>query len=332
MLNNTLSNGHAEIIEWAKKALNQPELSSSVVVEAPWSSVLRINTLERTLYLKQTPPDLFIEVDIINKCRQLCKITSIPEVIAANGDLHCFLMEECGDVSLRTLFDGHLEIDLLIQGLHVYKEIQQATAPYLNAFLQSGVPDWRLEKFPKLYQGLVRDETFLQVHGLEMAQIRTLQGATKYIETLCQDFSTYGIPECLDHSDFHDNNMIYSKVTKGICIVDLGETSITHPFFSLAACIKATSDRYQLETGSSDYQKLYDTCFEGCLSTTKDLKKANWITQQLLPIYFIFAEMRLINATNPEALEKIERRKNRLKEAYLWFIKNLRGKGSNLDK
>lgn len=323
MQDNTLSMGHAEIIEWAKKSLNQPEIKSSVVIEAPWSSVIRINTPERTVYLKQTPPDLFIEVEIINQCREQCKITNIPKVIAANKDLHCFLMEKCGEVSLRTLFDGHLEIDLLLQGLQVYKNIQHATAPYLNEFLQRGVPDWRLERFPTLYHGLVRDETFLQAHGLEVTQIKTLQGATKYIETLCRDFAFYEIPECLNHSDFHDNNMIYSKSTKKICIVDLGETSITHPFFSLAAGIKATCDRYQLETESSDYQKLYNTCFDGWLPTTEDLKKASWFTQQLLPIYFIFAEMRLVNATDPEVLGKIERRKNRLKEAYLWFIKSL---------
>ena len=323
MQEKNLEKGHAEIIEWAKKALHQPEIKSSVVVDTPWSSVLKIHTSERSVYLKQTPPDLFIEVDIINICREQCKITNIPEVIASNKDLHCFLMEECGDASLRTLFNGHLEIDLLVKGLQIYKEIQRATAPYLDAFLQTGVPDWRLEKFPALFQGFVGDETFLQAHGLEAAQIKTLQGAIKYIEALCQEFSIYDIPECLSHSDFHDNNMIYSKATKEICIVDLGETSITHPFFSLAAGIKTTCDRYQLEVGYSDYQKLYDTCFEGWLPTTEDLKKASWFTQQLLPIYFIFAEMRLVNATDPEALGKIERRKNRLKDAYLWFIKNL---------
>ena len=226
-------------------------------------------------------------------------------------------------MSLRTLFNGHLEIDLLLNGLQVYKTIQLATVPHVDTLLQMGVPDWRLAKFPTHYQDFVSDESYLQSHGLEVAQIKTLQGAVKYVETLCQDLSIYGLPECLNHSDFHDNNMIVSKATKKICIVDLGETAITHPFFSLAAGIKTTCDRYRLEAGSSDYKKLYDTCFEGWLSTAENLKKAFWITQQLLPIYFTFAEMRLVNATSPEALAKIERRKNYLKDAYLWFIKNL---------
>ena len=90
--------------------------------------VLRITTPQYTVYLKQTPPDLFIEVDIIQKCRELCEITDIPEVIAVNKNLHCFLMKECGDASLRTVFDGHLNVDLLVQGLQVYKKCSKATA------------------------------------------------------------------------------------------------------------------------------------------------------------------------------------------------------------
>lgn len=47
------------------------------------------------------------------------------------------------------------------------------------------------------------------------------------------------------------------------------------------------------------------------------------LTEKLLPIYLIFAHMRLVNATCPIALGNIPRMNNRVKEAFLWFIKNL---------
>ena len=74
---------HAEVIEWAMQALDQSEINTTVVVETPWSNVLKISTQQGSVYLKQTPSDLFIEVDVIQKCRELCGIADIPEVIAA---------------------------------------------------------------------------------------------------------------------------------------------------------------------------------------------------------------------------------------------------------
>jgi hypothetical protein len=314
---------HVQIILWAKNILSSNRLNTETVVQTPWSSVLKINTLQGPLYLKQTPPDLYIEVDIIQKCRDLCKITDIPEVIAENKNLHCFLMKECGDATLRTLFDGHIKIDLLVQGLQVYKAMQRATAPHFDAFIQAGVPDWRLDQFPTLYQNLVNDEAFLKANGLETAQINILQNALVSLDALCQELSSYKIPDCLNSSDFHDNNMLFSSTTKKISIIDLGETAINHPLFSLAAFLKIPSNRYKVPIDSTDYQILHDTCFQGWLSSYEDLQKALAITEKLLPIYLIFAHMRLVNATCPIALGAIPRMNNRVKEAFLWFIQNL---------
>jgi hypothetical protein len=236
---------HTKAIEWAMNVLKKTEINTTVVVQTHWSTVLKISAQQGSVYLKKTPPDLFIEVDVIQKCRELCGITDIPEVIAVNKDLHCFLMKECGDASLRTVFDGHLNIDLLLQGLQVYTRMQKATAPHVDAFLQAGVPDWRLENFSKLYQDLINNKEFLQTHGLEAAQIQILQNALRKVEMLCKELSNYGIPECLNHSDFHENNMLFCSTTQKVSIIDLGETAINHPLFSLAAFLKIPCSRYK---------------------------------------------------------------------------------------
>jgi aminoglycoside/choline kinase family phosphotransferase len=320
---------HQAIIDWAKTKLklklNDNEINRAIetVVQTPWSSVLKICTPQEPLYLKQTPPDLFIEVDIIQKCRDLCKIMDIPEIIADNQDLHCFLMKSCGDVSLRTLFDGHLNVDLLVQALQVYKKMQHATLPHVDIFLKIGVPDWRLERFPTVYQDLTRHEIFLKTHGLEAAQIQILQEGSAKLEALCKKLSHYGIPECLNHSDFHENNMLFTHATQKISIIDLGETAINHPCFSLAALLKIPCNRYNVPSGSSDYQKLYNTCFQGWLSSDEDLQKALELTEKLLPIYLILTHMRLVHATSHIALDNIPRMKNRVKDGFLSFIKIL---------
>lgn len=325
-MNNIAPMEHTEIIEWAMKTLKHTEVGTSVVVETPWSTVLKISTPQGPVYLKQTPPDLFIEVDILKKCRDLCKITDIPEVIAANKNLHCFIMKACGDASLRTVFNGHLNVDLLVQGLQVYREMQQATAPHVDAFLQAGVPDWRLDHFSQLYLDLISNEDFLLTHGLETAQITILQDAVPKVEALCQMLSKYGIPECLNHSDFHENNMLFSNATKKVSIIDLGETAINHPFFVLAAFLKIPCNLYNVVVDSIDYQKLHDTCFNGWLDDKKSMIKVLKLINILLPVYLLFTQKRFLDAIhlpyNPDNPTSVKQH-DKINKGFIWFIDNM---------
>jgi GNAT superfamily N-acetyltransferase len=317
---------HTEAIEWVMQALKTTEMNTAVVVETPWSNVLKISTLQGSVYLKQMPPDLFIEVDVIQKCRELCKITEIPEIISANKNLHCFLMKECGDVSLRTLFNGHLNVNLLVQGLQIYIRMQKATAQHVDAFLQAGVPDWRLRHFSKLYQDLVNNEEFLQTHGLEVTQIKILQNAVRKVETLCQELSNYGIPECLNHSDFHENNMLFSKDTQKISIIDLGETAVNHPLFSLSAFLTSPCDRYHIAFASIEYQKLHETCFNEWLVDKKSMTRVLEIINMLLPVYLLFTQKRFLdainlpyNADNPMSVKQHDK----INKGFIWLIDNI---------
>lgn len=320
-------NTHNQIILWAKNILGENILNIETVVETPWSNVLKITTLQGPVYLKQTPSDLFIEVDVIQKCRELCGITDIPEVIAADKKLHCFLMKGSGDASLRTVFDGHLNIDLLVQGLQVYTRMQNATAPHVDDFLQAGVPDWRLEHFPKLYQDLVNNEEFLKTHELEALQIKILQDATRKIETLSQKLSNYGIPECLTHSDFHENNMLFSNATQKVSIIDLGETAINHPLFSLAAFLKIPCNLYNVTFASTDYQKLHETCFNGWLDDKKSMIRILEIINILLPVYLLFAQKRFLDAINlPYNADNSMsvKQHDKINKGFIWLIANMK--------
>lgn len=329
MDNETAQMDHTETIQWAMKALHQTEINTTIVVETPWSNVLKISTSEGSVYLKQTPPDLFIEVDVIQKCRDLCNITDIPDVLAVNKDLHCFLMKECGDKSLRTLFDGHLNVKQLVQGLEVYTRILHATVPHVDAFLQVGVPDWRLAHFPKLYENLVSNENFLHIHGLETAEIKTLQGGVRKVEAWCQALSQYGIPECLNHSDFHENNMLFSNATKKVSIIDLGETAINHPFFSLAAFLKIPCNLYKVEVASVDYETLHENCFNGWLDDKKSILRVLELINMLLPVYLLFTQKRFLDAISmPYDIENpvSVKQHNKINKGFIWLMGNLEAK------
>jgi hypothetical protein len=328
MANNKLTViSHSEIIEWAIQILKQSEINTTVVVETAWSNVIKISMPQCIVYLKQTTPELFIEVDVIQKCRDLCKITQIPEVIAADKNLRCFLMKKCGDETLRTEFDGHLNLDLMIQGLQIYRRMQETTAPHLDAFIQIGVPDWRLKHFPKLYLDLVSNEKFLQTHGLAEEQIKILQDAEHKITELCEELSKYGIPECLTHSDFHENNMLFNKTTKEISIIDLGETAISHPLFSLAAFLIIPCSRYNVALTSTDYQELQEACFRKWLDDKKSMIKVIELINKLLPVYLLFAQKRFLDAIHlPYDIENpmSVKQHDKINKGFVWFIDNIK--------
>ncbi len=319
---------HDKMILWAKNTLGTNAFNNvETVVKTLWSTVLKIRTTHGIVYLKQTPEALFVEVDVIEKCRDLCGITEIPEMIASDKALNCFLMRECGDASLRTVMDGHLNVDLLRQGLDVYKSMQEATTPHVDAFLRVGVPDWRLRHFPRLYLELVNNEAFLENHGLESAQIKILQDSICKVESLCQALSKYGVAECLNHSDFHDNNILVSRATKKLSIIDLGETAITHPFFSLAAFLKIPGNLYKIDGSSLDYQKLYETCFSGWLTDKKSILEVLRLINLLLPMYLLFAQKRFLDAIhlpfdadNPVSVKQHDK----INKGFVWFIDNMK--------
>lgn len=66
-----------------------------VILQTPWSCVCRFDTDQSYYYLKQVPPGLSIEPQVIYLLRENCG-ASVPMLIADNPQEHCFLMQEYG--------------------------------------------------------------------------------------------------------------------------------------------------------------------------------------------------------------------------------------------
>jgi len=58
-----------------------------------------------------------------------------------------------------------------------------------------------------------------------------LQDLTRRFKQICTDLVSFGIPESLNHGDFHDGNILL-KIGR-ITFFDWGDASVTHPFVSL---------------------------------------------------------------------------------------------------
>ncbi|WP_367606087.1 aminoglycoside phosphotransferase family protein [Legionella sp. W05-934-2] len=226
-------------LQWATNYLSKEHLTVQAhkkIVETSYSIVHKIETNECTYYLKQVPESLFLEPKTLAFLTQH-GCTNIPKAIAQNNELHCFLMTSVGDSSLRHLFKGHVNLAPLIQGISNFTDIQRSLEDKVQALLDLGTPDWRLNRFPSLYSQLIEQDKLLQDDGLTEQEIDHLQKLRPTCINLCEALSKYKIPETINHCDFQENNMLLDNKSGSIGIIDWGEAVISHPFFSLSGCL-----------------------------------------------------------------------------------------------
>lgn len=142
-----------KIIQWGCDTLlshgytlknNTPE----EVQNTPWSYVVRFATSDGYIYLKHTPALLALEPTITQILHDQFH-ASVPDIIAHNKQLNCFLMKDAGK-PLREILKKEFDVILFCNAIDQFTSIQLSVADHVNIFLDIGVPDWRLNKLPDL--------------------------------------------------------------------------------------------------------------------------------------------------------------------------------------
>ncbi len=200
-----------EIAEWALEALSSHgyTLKNNLpedVKDTPWSCVVRFETTDGYIYLKQTPKLLGLEASITQILHDQFH-ASVPKVIAHNAELDCFLMKDAGR-PLREVLKKQFDAALLCKAIDQFTSLQLAVADHVDIFLEIGVPDWRLDKLPGLYQQLLSKKDLLIADGLSEREIIELTTLIPKISNVCQKLSGYSIKQSLVQPDFHDNNIL----------------------------------------------------------------------------------------------------------------------------
>lgn len=314
---------HADIIAWASQSLKSQLFDTQVVADTPWSKVLKLRTQDGDFYLKQPVQAFYLEVDVIHACADLGFKAFLPEVVDENAKMHCFLMKASGDTTVRGVQDPGLRGGLFEQSMDVYRNMQKVTEAHIPRLLSIGVPDWRLESLPGLYQRMIDNHPFMRSHRMDSSQIATLQRLTPVISDMTIELGSYKLPACLNQSDFHDNNVVWNPKTGCLRLIDLGESTIDHPFFSLASTLRRFCQRHHIESGSRQHQRLQAACFEGWLASFVDMTRAMAIVHKLLPLYSVLAHQRLLDATVPSEMQKITRMRTRIPDALSDLMSNL---------
>ncbi|MES2214583.1 MAG: phosphotransferase [Pseudomonadota bacterium] len=190
-------------------------------------------------------------------------------------------MKDAG-VPLRGLLKASFNREQYIDTIRSYARIQISCVKHLDDLVAIGLDDWRLQNLPSLYRNFITQDELLQDDGMSDVEIHSLQSHANKLYSILEELSSCGIPETIEHGDFHDNNIL---IKDGIhTISDWGDVSISHPFFSCAGML-GSAKRHYPEVNIEPLQEEYLSAWKK-YGSKKVLTQALDLAQKLRPFLF----------------------------------------------
>lgn len=197
-----------------------------------WSTVMRVPSSEGMLFFKATAPETVYETALTEKLAGWFP-GCMPDLVAVDSAHGWMLMRDGGE-QLRASIRPSKDVKPWEPVITKYAGLQIGLAGRVDEILALGIPDRRLASLPALYSQLLADEESLMLDkekGLTSADFQQLLHLKPRCEQMCADLAAFGIPESLEHGDFHDGNVLVKDGR--ITFFDWGDASVTHPFVSL---------------------------------------------------------------------------------------------------
>jgi len=239
-----------EIDAWVRTHL-RPTGPLELVHDTPWSRVWRVPLPgDDAAWFKACAPVQAFEPRLTAALHHRWP-DRIVEVIAHD--------EECGWLLLG---DGGTPVgafgnspDAWAAALPLYAELQQGEVAYASEHLDGGVTDRRLALLPELYDDLIGRDL-----PLELEEHESLRCFAPAFGELCTELAARDIPETIQHDDLHIGN-VYSKDDR-MLILDWGDASVAHPFFSLDVTFYFLEHVNHLAPGDPAFERLRDAYLE----------------------------------------------------------------------
>jgi len=175
----------------------------------------------------------------------------VTEVLAVDEARRWLLL---GDAGLAVGDRGN-PLEAWLGALPLYAELQRGEAAHALDHIGHGVPDLRMVALPAGYERLLGSE--LPLARDEVSRLR--DHAPRFIE-LCAALAQMGIADSVQHDDLHMRNL-YSEGGR-LRVVDWGDSSIAHPFFSLVVTFRFLEEVNHLDPHDMWFRRLRDAYLE----------------------------------------------------------------------
>jgi len=228
-----------------------------------WSTVMRVPTTGGDLYFKANALPHQFEAGLIAMLARL-RPGQVPELPAVDPDRGWLLMRD-GGLRLRELVQSPSDLVRWEELLPRYAELQLALATHAEELLAAGVPDVRLAGLAASIERLLEDDEAILLdrpEGLTSQERARLRELVPEVAAAAAELAGYGIPETIQHDDFHDGNVF---VRDGrYLFFDWGDSCVSHPFHTLVVTFRAIAHRFELDVrpGGPELLRLRDAYLE----------------------------------------------------------------------
>lgn len=229
----------------------------------PWSTVLRVPTDQGTLFFKATAAETVYETALTQKLAEYYP-AHLPRLIATDTTQGWMLMRDAGE-ALRGSIRPNKDIKPWTPVIKLLSEVQVGCVDHVPELLALGIPDWRIANLPKLYTKVLADADSVlvdQPKGLTSEEFHRVQELAPRFAQICDQLAAFGIPETVNHGDFHDGNVLIKD--GNITLFDWGDGCIAHPFISLRSFFVSIEIALELDdyAFTSEMQGLLDIYLE----------------------------------------------------------------------
>lgn len=222
-----------------------------------WSTALRVPTAHGPVWFKASAPALAHDGPVTEALARI-RPDAVLTPLAVDVRRGFVLLPEGGE-TLRMVRERERHPRGWIEALTLYAELQIAAAPHVEELVAVGLPDQRLARIPSLARDL----------GVEDA------------EPLCGELMAYGLPESVQHDDFHDANVFVTG--GGYRIFDWGDACASHPFCSLTVGLRAFAYHLGLAEGDPNVVRAREAYLEPwqTFGSRRELQRAAALAERL---------------------------------------------------
>ena len=216
----------------------------------PWATVMRVPVAGGVAWFKACAKAQGFEPRLTAElyARWPDRVT---EVLAVDEERHWLLLGDAG-IAVGDLGNPP---EAWLAALPRYAELQKGELDHAVDHVSHGVPDMRMETLPAGYKRLLASEL-----PLSAEDVLRLRGYEPAFTEMCADLAKVGIHESVQHDDLHLANL-YSKDGR-LRVVDWGDASIAHPFFSLVVTFRFLEEVNHLAPGNPWFRRLRDAYLE----------------------------------------------------------------------
>jgi hypothetical protein len=235
--------------DWIR-ARTEPTASIETARERPWSTVLRVPLAEGVVWFKACAPVQGFEPRLTAELASRWP-DRVAEVLAYDEERAWLLLADAG----ATLADVGDRPEPWLPALPLYAQLQAGEAEHADDHVGYGVPDLRVTMLPGRYEELVRAD--LPVEPAEVEVLRRFAG--RFAE-LCDELAVYDLPATIQHDDLHTGNLYGEDARPRV--LDWGDSSIAHPFFSLVVTFRFLEELGGLSPDDPWFGRLRDAYLE----------------------------------------------------------------------